>query len=233
MEQTTKHSKRRQGRENMQQYVERPSVMAAGYGAMVGLGSGLALFGVYMHNNPGLNFWHAGSAFLICVSLVPFGYGIGGRVKLDNRLSAYFYEVMDYLVDEIEEHIKRDPEPPEPARTRPLSVKSGDQVKEVLDVTDRHGGFTHGHLQSFAVAVLCRRTGMTKEAITKKTSRKYNPTWPYWQISQPMWAKITGYMVDNKLAGVVSGPTELNGAGYDWLLTYVPENETITLPRPA
>lgn len=220
-------------RQKMDEYVYLPSERAAAYFWQIGIGASCAIVGLFIRAT------YAGAWFVMLYTVliaasVPFmATGLGGLFMLNRRLYDYRGDILDNRRVDVEEETFHYGDEPTVETRRPLAVNKGGKVKTTIEVDDPQG-FHPEELRSFAVAVLCHKTGMTKDAITKKTSRKHNPSWPYWKVSQPKWDKITKWMIKHKLATVDLGKTELNGAGYDHLLKYVPEHErgNISLVRP-
>lgn len=217
-------------RQRMDEYVYQPSDKAAAYWGQVGFGAACALIGIIIRSNYAGAFAVGFYTILIAVA-IPFTFmGVGGLFMLNRRLGDFWHDILDNKTKAISEEIYHFEDENDDG-VRPMAVKSGSAVKKIVDIPDPKG-FHAEELRAFAVAVMCHQTGMTKDAITKRTSKKHNATWPYWKVSQPKWSDITSWMIKQGMATVDLGKTELTPKGYDHFLTLVPDHEIIRLKRP-
>lgn len=220
-------------RQHLEDYVNRPTEKAAAYMWQVGTGASFAIIGLMIRATYAGSWMVALSGLMIAFS-VPFAVsGLFGWIMLNRRLDAFFWDILNNKAKATtEETFDYGGDEQAVDTVRPLTVNKGGKPKTVIEVDDPDAKFTRGHLEAFAVAVLCRKSGMTKGGVTRQT---INSGWQYRKISQPMWGHITGWMLAQKpplATKDATNATELNGAGYDWLCGYVPEHEVIHLSRP-
>jgi hypothetical protein len=110
----------------------------------------------------------------------------------------------------------------EPREIPTRNRKGGETTTAVEDKSD----ITGYSWQSFAIAVMCQRTNISKESICKETA---NQSKYHYKVSQPQYLAIYNMMQKNQY---MKGGNELTQTGWQYLSRWVPESHQILLPCP-